>query len=128
MANIRNNNFTRFLWVMLSLYFLNISVDVSDTSASVIPENVAFNKQESLIEILIEKICGFEHAIDEADEQDGDQQIPVKKNSFVDHFVIPNSGYVFKDTAFFTVKCSLITPEIQFCPPHFEINSPPPEA
>jgi hypothetical protein len=49
---------------------LNISVDADDPKANYIPEDLSFNEQESVIEILVEKVLGFENAIQEFDDHD----------------------------------------------------------
>lgn len=54
----------------MGLYLLNISVDTADPHPAYIPENLAYNDQESIIELVIEKVFGFENAIEEYDDQD----------------------------------------------------------
>lgn len=54
----------------MSLYFLNISVDSADPYPEHISENLSINDQESVIEIVIEKILGYEDAIEEYDDND----------------------------------------------------------
>jgi hypothetical protein len=49
---------------------LNISVDIADMNPEHIPENLSINDQESIVEIIIEKILGFEDAIKEYDDVD----------------------------------------------------------
>ena len=53
---------------MLGIYFLNISVDISEPAS--IPEDLSFNDQESIVEIVVEKILGFENAFEEYDDHD----------------------------------------------------------
>lgn len=67
---IRNSAFTKFLWGLMGLYFLNISVDTADPYPAHIPEDLSVNDQESIIEIIIEKILGFENAFKEYDDHD----------------------------------------------------------
>lgn len=49
---------------------LNISVDTADPKPEHIPEDLTFNDQESIIEIVVEKILGYEDAIKEYDDND----------------------------------------------------------
>ena len=56
----------------MGFYLLNISVDAPDLYPEYIPENLTFNDQESIIEIVVEKILGFEDAIKEYDDHDNE--------------------------------------------------------
>lgn len=56
----------------MSIYLLNISVDASDPNPDYIPEDLTFNDQESIIEIFVEKVLGFEDAINEYDDRDAE--------------------------------------------------------
>lgn len=72
LKKIRNNTFSRFLWGFMGIYLLNISVDTSDPTPNHVPENLSFNDQESILEILIEKVLGFEDAFKEYDDNDAE--------------------------------------------------------
>lgn len=63
----------------MGLYLLNISVDSSDQNLNSIPEDLSINDQESIIEIIIEKVLGFENAIEEYDDHDSENQIKKAK-------------------------------------------------
>ena len=67
---MRNSFFTRALWGLMGLYLLNISVDTADPNPEYIPEDLSFNDQESLVEIFVEQILGYENAIKEYDDHD----------------------------------------------------------
>lgn len=67
---IRNSTFSRILCGFMGLYFLNISIDIADPFPEYIQEDLSFNDQESIIEIVIEKVLGFEDAIKEYDDHD----------------------------------------------------------
>jgi len=54
----------------MGLYLLNISVDTADPHPEHIPEDLSINDQESIIEIVVEKVLGFEDAIKEYDDHD----------------------------------------------------------
>ena len=54
----------------MGLYLLNISVDTADPNPEHIPENLSINDQESIVEIVVEKILGYENAIEEYDDHD----------------------------------------------------------
>lgn len=74
----------------MCLYLINISVDNVDPNPEHIPEDLSFNDQESILEIFLEKILGFEDAIKEYDDHDTEDQNK-KKNVKVDLLV-----HVFK--------------------------------
>ena len=56
----------------MGLYLLNISVDPADLNPDHIPEDLSFNEQESIVEIIVEKILGYEDAITEYATQDNE--------------------------------------------------------
>jgi hypothetical protein len=56
----------------MALYMLNISVDAEDPNPQHLPENLAINDQESIIEIIVEQLLGYENAIEEYDDNDRD--------------------------------------------------------
>ena len=70
LSQIRNSVFTKIFWGLMGLYLLNISVDTADPNPEHIPENLSINDQESIVEIVVEKILGYENAIEEYDDHD----------------------------------------------------------
>jgi len=70
LRRIRNSLWSKFLWGLLGLYLLNISVDTADPHPEHIPEDLSINDQESIVEIVVEKVLGFEDAIEEYDDHD----------------------------------------------------------
>ena len=72
-SQIRNSVFTKILWGLMGLYLLNISVDTADHNTEHIPEDLSINDQESIIEIVVEKILGYENAIEEYDDNDTEE-------------------------------------------------------
>lgn len=71
---IRNSFTINILWGFMSLYLLNISVDAIDPEARYIPEDLSYNDQESIVEIIVEKVLGYDNAIKEFDDKDSDEQ------------------------------------------------------
>lgn len=67
---IKNSVFTKIFWGLIGLYLLNISVDTADSNPEYIPEDLSINDQESVVEIVVEKILGYENAIKEYDDND----------------------------------------------------------
>ncbi|MFD2891024.1 hypothetical protein ACFS5J_03240 [Flavobacterium chuncheonense] len=78
----------------MGLYLLNISVDVADPNPEHIPEDLSFNDQESIVELVVEKVLGFEDAIQEYDDHDTEDHNK-QKNIKIDLLV-----HVFKADKF----------------------------
>ncbi len=53
------------------LHVLNCSVDIPDPKGQQVTENLSFNDQESIVEIVVEKMLGFGNVIAEYDDVDG---------------------------------------------------------
>ncbi|TQI69482.1 hypothetical protein JM79_0362 [Gramella sp. Hel_I_59] len=71
---LRNSAFSRYLWLLLVIYFVNISVDAVNPDSNIFPENIPYNEQESIAEILVEKILGFENAIAESEDHEPEER------------------------------------------------------
>jgi hypothetical protein len=87
---IRNSILAKFLWGFMGLYLLNLSVDTQDPTPRFLPEDLSFNDQESLIEILLEQILGYENAVAEYDDSDTEEhskQKDIKKDLFASYLV-----------------------------------------
>lgn len=69
---MQNSIFIKILWGFMGLYLFNISVDTVDSSAEQISENLSFNDQESIVEIVVEQMLGYENAIKEYDGHDNE--------------------------------------------------------
>tara|TARA_R110002051_G_scaffold234092_1_gene295688 strand:- start:56231 stop:56566 length:336 start_codon:yes stop_codon:yes gene_type:complete len=59
----------------MGFYLLNISVDTADHNPFDIPEDVSINDQESIVEIVLESVLGYENAIEEYDDSQTDEPI-----------------------------------------------------
>lgn len=93
LSQIRNSVFTKILWGLIGLHLLNISVDTEDPNPEHIPEDLSINDQESIIEIVVEKILGYEDAIEEYDDHDTEDHNK-KTNVKIDlttHFIVVNT-------------------------------------
>lgn len=124
--NLRNNLFVRVLWGFLGLFLLNVSVDSPDPEPNHLPEDLSFNDQESIIEIVLEQLLGYDDAIVEYDDHDTEEHNK-KKSVRID--LISGGGpshgpnawciealkKIHQQTAYFTSVC-------------IELDSPPPEA
>ncbi|WP_425635856.1 hypothetical protein ACPUEN_10590 [Algoriphagus yeomjeoni] len=63
----------------MGLYILNLSADTADPASPHIAEDLTINDQESMVEVLVETILGFEDTFEEFDDPDGEDQ---SNNSF----------------------------------------------
>lgn len=70
----------------MGLYLLNTSVDTVDPNPEHIPEDLSYNDQESILEIFIEQVLGYEDAIKEYDDHDTKDHNK-KKNVNIDFLV-----------------------------------------
>jgi len=64
---------------LMGIYLLNISVDSADLNPNYVSEDLSINDQESIVEIILEQILGFEDAIAEYDDNDFEEHN--KKNT-----------------------------------------------
>ncbi|MDI9256199.1 hypothetical protein [Flavobacterium sedimenticola] len=80
----------QILCFLLAAYLLNISVDAPDVLSNK-AEDLTFNDQESVIEIVVEKILDFENSIQELDDNDTEQQSPIKKNLQIDYYILQSN-------------------------------------
>ncbi len=111
--------------LFMALYILNLSVDAPDAHIHAVKDNLNINDQESVIEIIVEKVLDFENAIPEYDDDDTESSLKKEKsNTF---YLIPalvvqqHNRYHFV-----TVKkfYHYIENTAESC---FEIPSPPPD-
>lgn len=127
MESIRNSLFSKILWGFMGLYFLNISVDATDPNPEYIPEDLTFNDQESIIEFILEKVLGYEDAIQEYDDYDSEDH-NTKKNSKIDFLVYLDSDNEAKSHFWLTEKKNNFLDYSSHLANGFkEIDSPPPK-
>ena len=127
LSTIRNNKIVRLFWCVLGLYFLNISVDATDSLYAETIENLALNNQESIIEIVIEKVFGFENAIAEQDDNDNSQNSIFKKIKNFDYVVDYQTVNSFSFPIISIQKQADKLPVQHISNPLLEIISPPPK-
>tara|TARA_Y100001972_G_C7660921_1_gene333357 strand:+ start:3015 stop:3377 length:363 start_codon:yes stop_codon:yes gene_type:complete len=70
--------FVRILWGAMAIYLFNISVDTADPNPVHVAEDLTINDQESIVELVVEQLLGFENAISEHDDPDTENN---QKNS-----------------------------------------------
>jgi hypothetical protein len=111
----------------MAFYLLNISVDTPFLFQNEEVEHLTYNDQESIIEVLCEKVLGFEDAIPENDDADTEQKKAFKKGYSIDKFVVPFSENNPKLSLTYLRKNTIFQDQSIFLKPYLEIHSPPPE-
>jgi uncharacterized membrane-anchored protein YitT (DUF2179 family) len=86
-ALIRKSKYVRYFWTVIGIYVLNISVDVTDNFYNDHKQRVALNNQESIIEIIVEKVLGYENAITEKDSPETEKGFTLKKFKPLEYIV-----------------------------------------
>ena len=124
----RNSRFTSLFYGFMACYMLNICVDLPDALPNHIPEDLSYNDQESIIELILEKVLGYEDAIPEHEDNDPDQNTTLKSNVTIDSFVLPLFKSKFNPQLSKGKKQDYSIYFLHF-PTHYpEIHLPPPEA
>ena len=110
----------------MAFYFLNFSVDAPDVQIFSQQENLKFNDQESIVELLVEKVLGFENAISEQDDVENTSQKSMKKSISLDFFVFHlNDGFKSNNFNWYSNEKSIL--QLQFFDSiSLEITLPPP--
>ena len=117
---------TRLCCVFLALQLLNGSVDAPDADQFGIKEDLNHNEQESVVEILVEKVFGYGDVIAEYDDGNSGDESSAKKILSFDFFLVP-SDLLVNTTPFFTF-CNRYDLRPDLYPQHFNrFFSPPPE-
>ena len=109
----------------MALYMLNISIDSPDGHSNSVAEDLSYNEQESIIELIIEKVLGYEDAISEYD--DTDQNTNQKKVFSIEIFILTH--FELPLNKIFYNKKNKISSKLSFLilQKHIEIHSPPPD-
>lgn len=110
----------------MGLYLLNISVDTADPNPEHIREDLSFNDQESIVEIVVEEVLGFEDVIKEYDDHDTEDQ-DKKKNVKIELLVHVTKTNKFAQNQFDERIKLYPDCEARLTKCFNEIDSPPPE-
>ncbi|MFA9190257.1 hypothetical protein AAGV28_02635 [Flavobacterium sp. FZUC8N2.13] len=124
---IRNKKGLRLFCAFMALYLLNCSVDTSDIRPSYVPEDLSFNDQESLIEIIVEKVFKFENAIPENEDTDTENNHILKKTISSAFYILPSFKINNNEEIYDSNSGNINYNETLVLIPYFEIYSPPPE-
>jgi hypothetical protein len=110
----------------MAVHIFNLSVDTKDAAPDSIAEDLSFNDQETILELLLEKVIGIDNAIaeqDEPDQEDGGA-LDFKKINLISH----HSHKLFFEPQFFYKKTEIKYVASFHQSPTFDVFSPPPEA
>ena len=112
---------------MMGFYLLNINVDAADPNPQNIPEDLTFNDQESIIEIVVEKVLGFENAIEEYDDHDTEDHNGKNNIDKVDltiHF-----SFIFTNSSsdYYIQRQRHADFEVNLTKGFFQLHNPPPQ-
>lgn len=125
LQQLHNTTVFKFLWGFMALYILNCCIDVP--SHNLKKENLSINKQESILELIIEKLLGFDNAVAEYDEADNDTG-SLKKTIAIDFFIAPPQITELQKQYLPYKKPNLTLENHKALAAFYEIHSPPPEA
>jgi hypothetical protein len=128
MQFLRKHIVFRSFWLLMALHILNCSIDTPDAQPDSIPENLSYNDIESISELVLEQILGFENAIAEHDEHDTEDgssieiaKIVLYYQPYIDFSIKQKFYFPYSKTLPLHYEDSFI---IQF---HPEIVAPPPQ-
>jgi len=110
----------------MALYLLNISVDSADPNPENIPENLSFNDQESIIEIVVEQILGYDNTIKEYDDRDAEDY---NKKSNIKIDILPFQTFIsISSPSFIESKKQKFRDHYAFLTKGFQqLSTPPPK-
>lgn len=70
MQFIRQNILLKYLWISLTIFIFNFSIDAPDVYGDAVAEDLSFNDIESISELILEDVLGIYNAFPEHDEND----------------------------------------------------------
>lgn len=127
-CQIGNSVFTKILWGLMGLYLLNISVDTSNPNSEHLTQDLTISEQESIIEIIVEQVLGYEDAItikgyDDNETEDNNKKTNIKidliSNCTADYIIKKSS--VETKTSKFPDFNAYLTNSFQ------QLDTPPPQ-
>tara|TARA_B100001146_G_scaffold224706_1_gene243682 strand:+ start:2620 stop:3006 length:387 start_codon:yes stop_codon:yes gene_type:complete len=126
LSRLRNNGLVKFLWAIMGLYLLNISIDAADPHPNHIPENLSINDQESIVEIVVEQLLGFENAFEEYDDNDRDDHNSESNAQLKVKFFVQSTS---KTLLHISLRHKIILKSTKklFPQDFLKVESPPPE-
>ena len=122
-ALAKNIRIQKVLWLFMACYFINSIVDAPNLN--LYTSAVYFNEQETIIELVVEKVMDFGDVIPETNDTDNQEQTSLKKLKLDVYF--PTLKLVFLQPLYnFNTKTFCHSDSFVENPFH-SIFSPPPE-
>lgn len=126
LQTFRNTTFVSYFWGFMAMYFLNICVDASDIHHNAIPEDLSYNEQESIIELVVEKVFDLGDVFQEQDDEDPEDYSKKGISKLDLSFLkLEFSTQIFG--VFSTSKNNFTVRKSFFSEPHYQLEKPPPE-
>jgi hypothetical protein len=73
----------------MAFHVLNCSVDAPDAMPESVAEDLSYNDIESVIELVVEQVLGYENAIAEYDDNDTDSNGGLEIKKSLSYFILP---------------------------------------
>lgn len=128
LKKLRNNQFSNILWWIMFFCFFNISADTKNPLPDYIPVNSSFNDQESIVELVVEKVLGYADAIPEHDDPDTEEH-NCKSITHIDLFVPLHSKQKVESYLIIWTRRDIFSHyQWAFSDRYYQIHTPPPEA
>jgi len=106
----KNISFSRILWVFMALYFINSIVDAPNvTSFGSHYLSKPFNEQESIIELVVEKVLNYGDIIPEIEDFDNQEETAQEKLK-IEVFFNSSNNYslqiflLFKNVKYYSIN------------------------
>ncbi|MCU0341591.1 MAG: hypothetical protein MUE30_17070 [Spirosomaceae bacterium] len=89
---LRQHTIFSYFWILMALHILNCSIDAPDARPDYIAEDLSYNDIESISELVLEQILGFDNAVAEHDEHDNEEGLSFEIAKLVLYFQV---NYIF---------------------------------
>lgn len=122
-AIAKNIRIQKALWLFMACYFINSIVDAPNLN--LYTSAVYFNEQETIIELVVEKIMDFGDVIPETNDTDNQEQTSLKKLKLEVYF--PTLKLVFLQPLYNCNTKTFCHSDLFIENPFHSIFSPPPE-
>lgn len=73
----------------MAVHIFNCAVDAPDSTPFGMPEDLTYNDMESIVEIIVEQVLGYDNAFPEYDDPDTDGTSAVKAQKHLDLYDLP---------------------------------------
>lgn len=112
--------------MLIALYMLNICVDSPDPFPNRL-ENLNYNDQESIIELVVEKVYGLGDVIPEYDDADAEDYTSSKTPTNLDNFILDQFDLTLQTEFILLRKENTFCSHSNFSTIFIEIDAPPPK-